>query len=109
MQIAQIWMAQRSLRRVEQIPAMIEALKTGGDLPRIILLRSEDGEIQVQDGHHRLVAYWLAGRESLGRYEYILLEGDQYRPRRGKIERLLEEYETATGTLVDEPTEKAVA
>lgn len=88
MQIARIWMAQRFLRRAGQIPAMIEALHEGDVLPRIILLHTEDGEIQVQDGHHRLVAYWLAGRRTLNKHEYLLLEGDQNRPRCGKIERL---------------------
>lgn len=90
MDITQIWMSQKNLRRAGQIPAMVKALQQGQQLPRIILVRSEDGEVQVHDGHHRLTAFWLAGRRRLARYEFLLLEQEQYhRPRRGKIERLL--------------------
>jgi hypothetical protein len=59
MDITQIWMSQRKLRRAGQISAMVEALKQGEELPRIALVRSDDGEIQVHDGHHRLTAFWL--------------------------------------------------
>jgi hypothetical protein len=83
-------MSQKNLRRAGQVPAMVEALMRGEVLPRITLVRSDDGEIQVHDGHHRLSAYWLAGRRTLARHEYLLLEQEQYpRPRRGKVEDLL--------------------
>jgi hypothetical protein len=95
MDIAQIWMSQKKLRRAGQIPTMIEALEKGDELPRITLVRCEDGEVQVHDGHHRLTAYWLAGRSRLDRHEYILLEQDHYhRPRCGKVERLLKQGDT---------------
>lgn len=94
MDIAQIWMSQRNLRRAGQIAAMIEALEEGEELPKITLVRDEDDEVQVHDGHHRLTAYWLAGRRRLERHEYIMLEQDHYhRPRCGKIERLVKLWE----------------
>lgn len=90
MDIARIWMSQRNLRRAGQIPAMVATLKEGGTLPRIVLLHCEDGEIQVQDGHHRLVAIWKGGRRTLCKHEYILIEQDQFRVRCGKIDSLVD-------------------
>ena len=80
MQIDQIWVSQRSLKRAGQIPAMIETLKNGW-LPPITLIEGTDGEIQVEDGHHRLVAIYLSGRTHLEKEEYILVQKDQWRPR----------------------------
>ncbi len=78
-------MSQSNLHRAYQIPAMINEC-----LPKITLVQCEDGEVQVHDGHHRLVAYWLSGRRNLQRHEYILLQQDNYnRGRFGKIEKLL--------------------
>ena len=85
MQITDIWMSQRKLRRIHQIPAMMELLEEGGCLPRITLSRSEDGSIQVEDGHHRLTAIWLTRRQKLHKQEYLLLEKNQWKPRFGKI------------------------
>ena len=68
---------------------MVQSLEEGSCLPRITLSRSEDGSIQVEDGHHRVVAIWLAGRRQLAKHEYLLLEKDQWRPRFGKVTDLL--------------------
>ena len=89
MRISGIYMSQRQLGRAAQIPAMIETLEAGGCLPRITLSRLEDGSIQVEDGHHRLVAIWMTGRQELKQHEYLLLEKDQWRPRFGRITDLL--------------------
>jgi hypothetical protein len=89
MDIAKIWVSQRNLQRFEQIQGMIDSLVAGEFLPPITLARCEDGQIQVEDGHHRLVAYWLAGRQRLEKHEYMLLEKDQWKPRCGRIEDLL--------------------
>lgn len=89
MNITNIWMSQKNLRRAEQIPEMVECLLDGECLPPITLARDEDGEVQLEDGHHRLVAIWLSGRDELERHEYLLLEKDQWRPRFGKIDKLL--------------------
>jgi hypothetical protein len=94
MDITRIWVSQRNLRRAGQIPAMIETLAAGETLPRITLIRCEDGEVQVQDGHHRLAAIWLSGRTRLERHEYILLEQDQFRVRCGKLEGIVSGYTT---------------
>ncbi len=90
MEISRIYVSQRKLRCVAQIPAMIETLETGGYLPRITLSRSRDGSVQVEDGHHRLTAIWTSGRRKLEKHEYLLLEKDQWRPRFGRIVDLLE-------------------
>ena len=97
MEIMQIWMSQRNLRRAAQIPAMVQTLKEGGLLPRIVLCRTEDGLVQVEDGHHRLAAIWLSGRTELERHQYLLLEKDRWRPRCGKITNLLGGYPNGHG------------
>lgn len=89
MNIYQIWMSQRKLKRSEQLPGLIKAIKAGLPIPKIILDRAEDGEIQVQDGHHRLAAYALSGRTTLDRSEYLLLEHPQFRARFRKLDSLL--------------------
>ncbi len=88
--ITQIWMSQRTLRRAGQIPAMIEALQQGDTLPPVVLSICEDDEIQLEDGHHRLAAIWLSGKKILHSHEYILRERTRWRTRCGKIERLTE-------------------
>ncbi len=85
MQISRIYVSQRKLRCAAQIPAMIKTLELGDCLPRITLSRSQDGSVQVEDGHHRLTAIWMTGRRELKQHEYLLLEKDQWRPRFGKI------------------------
>ena len=89
MQIAEIFVSQRKLGCVAQLPAMVNTLEVGGCLPRITLSRSRDGSVQVDDGHHRLTAIWLSGRTELEEDEYLLLEKEQWRPRFGRIQDLL--------------------
>jgi len=84
MHIQNIWMSQKSLRRKEQIPEMIRVIEEGGNLPPIIIAECEDGEFQLEDGHHRLTAYWLSGRTNLERGEFVLVQKDQWRTRHGK-------------------------
>jgi hypothetical protein len=88
MEIHALWMSQRKLRRVGQIPGMIESLEQGDVLPPIVLSRCEDEEIQVEDGHHRLTAIWLSGRKTLLKHEYVLVNKDQWKPRTGRIQDL---------------------
>ena len=85
MDITKIWLSQKNLKRAGQIPAMIETLRNGGLLPPIALARCEDGEIQLDDGHHRLMAIWEFGRTVLESHEYVLIEKDQWKPRFGKM------------------------
>lgn len=88
MHIKEIWVSQKCLARRAQIPHMVRALEEEY-LPPISLIRCEDGEIQVDDGHHRLMAYWLSGRRTLEKEEYTLAEKDQWKSRKGKVVDLL--------------------
>ena len=90
MRIDEIWISQRNLRRFHQVPEMVNNLKKGGYLPRITLMLCEDGEVQVEDGHHRLMAYWLAGWREIDKSEYLLLEKEQWKPRRGKLSDIID-------------------
>lgn len=83
--IADIWVCQRTLKRADQIPYMIKSLEDGENLPPIQLGRMEDGSIQVEDGHHRLMAYWLSSRKILDKTEYLIVESEWVRPRFGQM------------------------
>lgn len=87
MDIEKIWMSQKNLKRAGQIPEMMAKLD---ELPPIDLIESEDGEIQVDDGHHRLMAYFLSGQKTLNNSQYILVQKPQWRARIGKIGNLAE-------------------
>ena len=85
MRVSTLFVSQRKLRDVAQIPTMIETLRDGGTLPPITLARDEYGVVQVEDGHHRLIAMWLAGQTELEAHQYLLVEKDQWRPRFGNV------------------------
>jgi len=70
---------------------MVETILAGGLLPPIILFESDDGVVQILDGHHRATAYWIAGRRILAYGDFLLLlEPETWRPRRGSISQLVE-------------------
>jgi hypothetical protein len=89
MDITHLFVSQRKLRNPGQVPALVEAILQGDCIPPIRLTEAEDGTIQVDDGHHRLVAYWLSGRTHLRRQEYRLIQADRRRPAFGRVADLL--------------------
>ena len=89
MDIAQLYVSQRTLWRAEQVPALVEAILNEEDIPPIRITESEDGTLQVHDGHHRIVAYNLAGRTRLEDYEYELSYTARHRPRFGQVADLM--------------------
>ena len=90
MDITELFVSQRKLRHPGQIPALVQAIRDGDYIPPIRLAEDEDGLIQVDDGHHRIVAYWLSGRTKLERYEYTLILTDRQRPRFGRVADLVQ-------------------
>ncbi len=68
---------------------MIAELLDGGCLPLIELIICEDDEVEINDGHHRVVAIWLSGRKTLNKNEYILWHGQSFRNRIGKIDKII--------------------
>ena len=69
---------------------MVKAILEGGLLPPIIAFRSDEGGIQIADGHHRACAYWLSGRNSLGWGEVLVLEDYQHwKPAKGMLVELV--------------------
>lgn len=89
MQIKSIWVSQRSLRNVSQVVAMQISVYRDRVLPPIDIACCEDGSYQLEDGHHRLVAYWLLGQQSLLPHQYSVIHKDRWKPRFGRIEELL--------------------
>lgn len=89
MRIENLWFLQRNLNRSYQLDGMITELQDGGYLPLIELITCEDGEIEINDGHHRVAAIWLSGRKTLRKDEYMIWEGYSSRNRKGKIQKIL--------------------
>ena len=85
MELKNIHVGQSKLRNPGQLPEMVTTIQEGGALPPILLAETEDGVIFIQDGHHRSVAYLLAGRESLQWGEYLLLQVEHARSLKGKL------------------------
>ena len=81
-EIKNIWISQKNLKRAGQIPKMMSELES---LPPIELSETEDGGIQVDDGHHRLMACYLSGQKVLENWQYTLTQKAQWRARIGKI------------------------
>ena len=90
MQIENIWVSQRQLRNVAQVVSMQIALSRGYRLPPVAIACCEDGSYQLEDGHHRLVAYWLSGQYVLQSHQYFEVQKDRWKPRFGQIEKLLD-------------------
>jgi hypothetical protein len=89
MDIATLFVSQRGLKRQEQLPARVEAILQGVLLEPIRLSEAEDGSVQIDDGHHRVVAYWLCGQTRLEPHQYILMLTDKPRVRLGRVPDLL--------------------
>lgn len=90
--IEDLWMTQRNLKRAHQIPKLVEIINEGTEvLEKVIVIQQGEGLYCVGDGHHRIAAYWLAGRRQLDRYDYLLLQQPTYtKVLCGKIQDLLE-------------------
>lgn len=72
MQILDLWVTQRSLKRVEQLPALMKA-----EFPPIEIVECD--RPMVVNGHHRLMALWLSGQRVLRPEQYILIYQDNPR------------------------------
>jgi hypothetical protein len=73
MDVTKLFVSQRKLRQPEQVASLVAAIREYGHVPPIRLSEAEDGTVQFEDGHHRLVAYWLSGRTRLEPHEYVLV------------------------------------
>lgn len=84
-----MFVSQRKLRDPEQLSSLVLAVLAGDPLPPLLLSEDDDGTVQIEDGHHRASAYWLAGRRQLRFEEYVLWPRARRRPRFGRIADLL--------------------
>ena len=80
-----MFVSQRKLRAPEQVHMLVESVRCLDPIPPVLLSEDDDGSVQVEDGHHRVTAYWLAGRRELWPEEYILTARGRIRPRFGHI------------------------
>lgn len=91
MKLKQLFVCQRKLRNVNQIPLMLKAIADDDYLPPVRIAEFEDGTLHIEDGHHRCLAYWMSGREELEDHEYdLVLKDFQDRNRFGRIPDLIQ-------------------
>jgi len=89
MDLTTLFVSQRQLRNPAQVRDLVAAVLNQDPIPPILVSEDDDGSLQVEDGHHRLVAYRLAGRTTLARAEYVLIVRTRRRPRFGGVDALL--------------------
>lgn len=75
--IWKIWLTQRHL----DIRRLVAAISHNDYTEKIELRRCEDGQIELVNGHHRLMAMWAKGRRELNPWEYVMVESDKSVPR----------------------------
>ena len=85
METKHIFVTQRRLRNVEQLPDLIRGVGLDLRIPQVVLGQLEDGTVFILDGHHRCLAYHLAGRTSLAYGEYILCQVDYPKAMFGRL------------------------
>ena len=84
--IDDLWTTQKNLKRKKDIPEMVKFLQSGETFEeKIELHECDDGEIQINNGHHRIVAISLSGRNYLEGHEYDLIYTDRPRIRFTKV------------------------
>jgi len=88
--IGSILACQRNLKRRWQLDGLVFAIQAGTRLPPIELVLSASGEYAVHNGHHRTVAYWLAGYDCLPDHAFVVLH-NQPRPTFGPVIGLAEQ------------------
>lgn len=81
LRIEECFISQQGLRNVGQLADMVTFIKKGGRFnkeslnppgPLIHIVRFEDGQLYIQDGHHRVCAMVLADRPFLWDDEYCI-------------------------------------
>lgn len=85
MDLDRVFVTQWRLRNPSQLPSPVEAVREGAPFPPVLLAEMEDGTVFIQDGHHRCLAFVLAGWKTLRRGDYTLLLVDHARPMRGRL------------------------
>jgi ParB-like chromosome segregation protein Spo0J len=66
MDLTKMFVSQRKLRTPAQVYALVLSVRAGDPIPPILLSEDEDETIQVEDGHHRVCAYWSSSARSRG-------------------------------------------
>lgn len=74
MEIERLWFTQKILKRSHQICDLVKKIEAEEPFvgPPILLQEAEDGEIEIINGHHRVVASWKAGLKNLRPEDYQL-------------------------------------
>ena len=68
-----------------QLSGLIRDVGLSLRVPQVVLGQLEDGTVFIIDGHHRCLAYHLAGRVALAYGEFILCQVDHPKPMFGRL------------------------
>jgi len=90
MNILDVLVTQRKLKRKELLPVLVEAIKNNEYIEPIDILKDSNGRYIIENGHHRATAYVISGRDKLEDYEYNVLYADSERPVFGSIKDLMD-------------------
>lgn len=72
--IDQLWTSQRSLKRFEQVPFLVELIKTEKEFTsKIEIVQTSENLLVIKNGHHRVMAIWFCGRQELKTNEYEII------------------------------------
>lgn len=94
MKIETIKVTQRKLKRKEQLQDLIKSIQNNEYIEPIILHKQPDDSVHCIEGHHRLIAYYLAGKHELEDYEYELILADNEKPCFGTVKNFIERNES---------------
>ena len=83
--ISDIWLTQRKIDETKVQTLLNDLKEWGGFRCKLLIRECEDGELELLDGHHRLMALWMFGKINLEKSEYILTLTDGSTNRMGKL------------------------
>jgi len=76
--IESLIITQTGIRHLENLKPMADFVSQGGKFlnpPLVVIVRYDDHQHYVHDGHHRLLAMYCGGRDILFKDEYEYVEG----------------------------------
>lgn len=89
--IRKLWFTQEKLKRISQVDYLISIYNTVGFKTQIELTECDDGEIQIQNGHHRIMTLFKNGKYKLDPEDFIIYDGP-VKFRSGKVQDFFDYY-----------------
>ena len=74
MPIASLIVTQKSVRKSDSLTELVKHAKDDGRFTGICIFAFEDGKYYLHDGHHRVAAIYMSGRDFLDVGEYVVIQ-----------------------------------